>query len=286
VLTNGLWLLAMLASLGLLIAMLSTRRYGFVWETTLLNGDSFVGLTHALGALPALLGFSVPAEAAIRASGAAALADESARQAWASWLVGVVLVYGLLPRLLLSLLCLWRWQRGLGGLTLDLSAPGYQLLRQRLQPPSERLGVCDPAPASLPRVEAGQQQGQNSGAVLLAVELDAQRPWPPAGLNRIADAGILDTREQRQQVLQQLTHFPPARLAIACDPRRSPDRGTLALLGELARCAGQTRVWLLQAPTGEALDSERLSDWHAALDQLQLPHASAAPLRWLEHGYD
>ena len=35
--------------------------------------------------------------------------------------------------------------------------------------------------------------------------------------------------------LEQLTRFPPARLAIACDPRRSPDRGSLALIAELAR---------------------------------------------------
>ena len=73
---------------------------------------------------------------------------------------------------------------------------------------------------------------------------------------------------------------------IACDPRRSPDRGTLALLGELARSTAATRIWLLQAPPGEALDSERLGDWHAALDQLQLPHSDSAPLSWLENGHD
>ncbi|MBF3025614.1 DUF2868 domain-containing protein, partial [Pseudomonas aeruginosa] len=69
-------------------------------------------------------------------------------------------------------------------------------------------------------------------------------------------------------------------------PRRSPDRGTLALLGELARCAASTRIWLLQAPPGEALDSDRLGDWHAALERLQLPHGETSPLAWLETGHD
>jgi hypothetical protein len=64
-----------------------------------------------------------------------------------------------------------------------------------------------------------------------------------------------------------MTRFPPARLAIACDPRRSPDRGSLALIGELARSARATRIWLLQAPPGQALDADRLGDWHVALQQ-------------------
>ena len=53
-LVNALWALAMLAALVTLLLLLATRRYGFVWETTLLSGDAFVALTHLLGALPAL----------------------------------------------------------------------------------------------------------------------------------------------------------------------------------------------------------------------------------------
>ena len=120
----------------------------------------------------------------------------------------------------------------------------------------------------------------------MRIELDGSRPWPPPLPKGVADAGVLDDREGRRRLLDQLTRFPPARLAIACDPRRSPDRGTLALLGELSRCAAATRVWLLQAPTGEALDSARLDDWHQALDALGLAHSSAAPLSWLENGHD
>ncbi|MDH1147205.1 DUF2868 domain-containing protein, partial [Pseudomonas mosselii] len=69
-LVHGLWLLAMLAALGMLLALLATRRYGFVWETTLLAAQPFITLTQALGALPSLLGFAVPDETMIRASGA------------------------------------------------------------------------------------------------------------------------------------------------------------------------------------------------------------------------
>ncbi|MCF6751576.1 DUF2868 domain-containing protein [Pseudomonas stutzeri] len=283
---HGMWLLAMACALLMLLALLATRRYGFVWETTILGDSAFLGLTQALGALPALLGFGVPDAEQIRASGTLAGDLESARRQWAGWLVGVVLVYGLLPRLLLAALCLWRWRRGRAALAIDLEQPGYRLLRERLQPPSERLGIRDAAPAQLHAPSAGAQPEAGAGAVLVAIELDGSRPWPPPLPKGVADAGVLDDREGRRRLLDQLTRFPPARLAIACDPRRSPDRGTLALLGELSRCAAATRVWLLQAPAGEALDSARLDDWHQALDALGLAHSSAAPLSWLENGHD
>ncbi|VXA92797.1 conserved membrane hypothetical protein [Pseudomonas sp. 8AS] len=285
-LVHGLWLVALLSAGLMLLLLLSTRRYGFVWETTLLAGDTFVALTQLLGALPALLGFPIPDAQTIRASGDSALAVEAARHAWAGWLLGVLLVFGLLPRALLLLLCLWRWQHGSARLALDLNLPGYRLLGERLQPASERLGVLDAAPASLSEARGGSTHLDSSGAVLLAIELDPQRPWPPALPRAVADAGVLDSREQRQQLLDQLGRFPPARLAIALDPRRSPDRGTLALLGELARTAAATRIWLLPPAPGESLDAERLGDWHDALQRLQLPFADSAPLAWLESGHD
>ncbi len=285
-LVNGLWLLAMLSALILLLTLMATRRYGFVWETTILGADTFIHVTQALGYLPSLLGFNVPTEEMIRASGDGALDIESARQAWATWLVGVLVVYGVLPRLLLALLCLWRWNSGKAALRLDLNLPGYAQLRERLMPTSERLGVNDPEPAQLHRVESNIGERASEGALLVAIELDEQRPWPPALPKNVSNAGILDSRESRHKLLEQLSRFPPARLAIACDPRRSPDRGSLALIAELARNAGATRIWLLQAPPGEALDGQRLGDWHAALQQLELPFADCAPMNWLESGHD
>ena len=285
-LVNGLWLLVMLSALALLLTLMATRRYGFVWETTLLSADTFIHVTQALGHLPSLLGFNVPTVDMIRASGDGALDIESARQAWATWLVGVLVVYGVLPRLMLALLCFWRWNSGKAALRLDLNLPGYAQLRERLMPSSERLGVNDPEPAQLHRVEGGVSEHASEGALLVAIELDEQRPWPPALPKNVSNAGILDSRDSRHKLLEQLRRFPPARLAIACDPRRSPDRGSLALIAELARNASATRVWLLQAPPGEALDAERLGDWHIALQQLELEFADSAPLNWLETGHD
>ena len=58
----------MLSALTLMLLLMATRRYGFVWETTILSADVFVSATHALGVVPGWLGFSGPTEAMIRAS--------------------------------------------------------------------------------------------------------------------------------------------------------------------------------------------------------------------------
>jgi len=283
---HGLWLLAMLGALLTLLILMATRRYGFVWETTILNEDSFVFLTEALGALPSLLGFHVPSLEQIRLSGILDSNLEDARQVWANWLTGVLLVYGLLPRLALCLICYGRWWYGQARMQLDLRQPAYRLLQERLQPPSERLGVNDPAPDRLPMPGAEGRPVSGAGAVLVAIELDDRQPWPPALPDSIADAGILDDRAQRKRLLESLTQQPPERLVVACDPRRSPDRGTLSLISELSHCAAETRIWLLPAPPGELLNDERVADWHEALNLLGIPYASTSPLNWLETGHD
>lgn len=285
-LIHSLWTLALFSALLMLLMLMATRRYGFVWETTILGSDTFVALTQALGTIPSLLGFSVPTDAMIRASGDSAAIVEDARQAWAAWLVGVLLVYGIAPRLLLALVCFWRWRLGRAALTLDLNLPGYAELREPLMPSSERLGVNDAAPDMPHQVSHARASLQSEGALLVAIELDDQRPWPPQLPTTVADAGILDSRESRNKLLDQLTRFPPARLVIACDPRRSPDRGSLTLIAELARCASSTRVWLLPAPSGQTLDPDRLGDWHTALHQMNVTWSDSAPFIWLETGHD
>lgn len=132
-----------------------------------------------------------------------------------------------------------RWKRGRAALSLDLNLPGYSQLRERLMPSSERLWVNDAAPEQLHHVTGGVSELKAS-ALLVAIELDDQLHGRRSSPASVKDAGILDSRESRNKLLEQLTRFPPARLAIACDPRRSPDRGSLALIAELARSATAT----------------------------------------------
>ena len=74
-----------------MLVQLSTRRYGFVWETTILSDTVFVSLTQHLGALPAALGIAMPdADVVLRAATPNQLPTD--RQLWAAWLISALVV--------------------------------------------------------------------------------------------------------------------------------------------------------------------------------------------------
>lgn len=278
---HGWWLVTLSTALLTLVALLITRRYGFVWESTIVASDSFVMLVTHLGQPAAWLGFALPDSELIQRSGLQALNDEAARQIWASWLLGMLLIYGIVPRLLCSLWCEWRWQRGLQTLQLHADDPIWQPFTQRVQPSSERLGVVDAAPEHLPNASGGAHTA-GQASVLVAIELDDSINWPPVVPSTVSDLGVIDSREQRHAVLEYLSNHPPARLLIACNPQRSADRGTLHLIAELSRTAAQTQVWLLATDTS----SERLEHWQEQLQALQLSYSRAAPWTWLEDAHE
>ena len=296
---HALWCAALLgATLGVL-ALLATRRYGFVWETTILPADTFVALSAALGALPGMLGFPVPDAATVAASGDAPMLDEAGRRAWAGWLVGAVVVYGVLPRLVLALLCVALWRRGTRRLALDLSRPGYARLRPLLMPDSERIGVRDPEPAAMPHPQRHVAVAHgDGGAVAVAIELGDDLAWPHAlvaGRGDAADAapawedgGRLDSREQRRGARARFAAHPPVRLVVAVDARQTPDRGSLGLIAELADHAQATRVWLAGIDAA-AEHAGRLRQWREGLagiglgEEAVLVDARAAWV-WLERG--
>jgi len=282
--SHALWLAALLgAALGVLV-LLATRRYGFVWETTILPAHTFISLSAALGALPAAIGFPVPDAALVAASGDAPMLEEAGRRAWAGWLLGAVVVYGVLPRLALALLCAGLWQRGLGRIGLDVSLPGYARLRPLLMPDSLRIGVSDPEPARMPRPQRHAAAASAADDVIaVALELGEDLDWPPqrSGMPW-QDGGRIDSREQRRTLLERLAARPPARLLVAVDARQTPDRGSLGLVADLAGRSAAIKVWARTAGRPAA----RLPQWRDGLARLGLDGAlvedEAAALAWLE----
>ncbi len=286
--THGLWLVALCgASLGLFVAF-SVRSYGFVWETTILPAEAFVAFVEGLGRMPAWLGFSIPDAETIRASGARIIDDEAGRLAWSSWLFGCMVVYGIMPRALLWAGCLVRLRAGCRSVRLDLSLSPYAGLIRRLAPESERIGITDAAPDALPASRVHAPHSVSGGAaILVGLELQGVDDWPPALVEPVMDLGVLDSREQRRATLARLEADPPARLLVACDAGLSPDRGSLGLIAELSRHAGECRIWLV-APA-VARDPERIGHWRDALERAGLrPQAvfteREAALAWIEHG--
>ncbi|CAB3917834.1 DUF2868 domain-containing protein [Achromobacter ruhlandii] len=287
--SHGLWLAGLGAALATLLALLTTASYRFVWATTLLAPDTFVWLTHAMGWLPAQLGFPLPDAAMVRASDGSQDLAADAQVQWSLWLIGVLVTYGILPRLAAWLACMAAARRALRAIAIDPTLAGHAALRDRLDPPAQSTGIDRPVdPLHQPRVASSAPQGLGGQPVLLGLELPADLSWPPPDLPAsVRMAGTLDTREQRNQLLDALSRAAASRLVIACDARQTPDRGTLALIAELAAHAALTRVWLLApagADTREPLWRERLAA--LGMDAQAVIGAQGAALAWLEHGHD
>lgn len=284
--SHALWAAALGGALAGLLLALALRHYAFGWETTILPAGPMQGLVLALGWLPGLLGFTVPDAALVAASVDPASVGAAGRRAWAGWLVGCVLAWGLLPRLLLGLFCLVRLRIDRHVLALDTDHPHYLALAARLAGDSQRMGVSDPDPgaAAAPRFPPPRQVAGDARAVV-GVELRTGIGWPPPELAHLPTHRA-DGREQRNAVRAALAATPPARLLLACDPRLSPDRGSLALLTALAGQAGRTGVWLVDA---READATRLGLWRemldaAGLDPRDRPESLAEASAWLDAG--
>lgn len=271
------WLCIMLGVLAGLMLALALRSYVFVWETTILPTSVFVALVESLGVLPGLLGFVTPASDAIAGSGAQADVmiagqDDVARRAWASWLTGCVLVYGILPRLALSVSCWLRLVLGMRRIRLQANSLAWLALASRLAPDSEQGGVTDPAPASLPSFRRRVRKGRAGEArLLVGLEIASDLPWPPAGLADRVQTHLVDSRQQREYVLEQLSIDPPQKLLLACSAAQSPDRGSLHWLSEAASQTPAVAVWLMGAAQASP---ERLGIWRQYLLAMGIAEAA------------
>ena len=230
------------------------------------------------------LGFAMPSQEIIFASGNAHNGQaEWARHAWASWLIGCVLVYGILPRLLAFAVSFGWWKYGLGRLRLDLKQPGYAMLRARLHQDSQTLGVIDPAPAELPH--STRHAWENYGAAqadrpaIVGFELGEDLPWPPENSAPFHVFPRIDNFAERQQLVETLHSAPPASLVIAVDSRLSPDRGSLSFIHQLAQHSTTPLVWLMG-------DHERSALWRSSLRAAGWPNDAllddAAAQIWLQ----
>jgi hypothetical protein len=230
-LTHGLWAAFCLGALLGSVFALSVRQYEFVWGTTLLSEDSFVGLVILLGAPAHWVGWPVPDAEVVRAS-RIGLDAGVGRELWSGLLLSSLWFYGLLPRALLAGLSLLLARRAAARLRLDTSLPGYARLSERLGTHSRPIGVLDPRP---PEDQAQEPEPKPRPAPVhgpvLVIGLELERgsnDWPPrlGGMDWIT-LGRADDRSQRRDVLAALRARgeAPGVVLVLCSLVRTPDRG-------------------------------------------------------------
>lgn len=273
--THAFWTTFFVGCIAWLWLRFLGLRFDFTWETTLLSGRWLEDLIIAIGWLPAwLFGLAQPTPEQAQA----VLSDRSPaadRGLWAGYLIGALAVYGFAPRILLAAWFLLRWRRA--RLLLDLSRPGYLRLLPALGGPSQATGTRgEPPPPERNRSNFAKPiEGGSGRAVLVGVELDHDDTrWPPDAPDCLV-LGRADNRRQRREIMQALELLDPRpeRIVALCSLARSPDRGTMAFLGELAGFAPlEIRLDDSDRLADLGIDPDsRLEDWQESASRFGLP---------------
>jgi hypothetical protein len=289
--THLIWMTLSVAAAATLLLALSTRQYDFVWETTVLSSEVFVRGIGYLSVVPQWFGFTVPDHEIVRASSSVSQQNpEISRRLWSGWLLGCLLIYGVLPRALLALLCgliLKRHSR----LEPDLSSPYYSAVLSRMPSFALQEDGKQPLESILKKgLDRNDNENDpwNTEHLLIAIELDPTDDWPPSGIGAaLSFASPVDSKESRQQALLNTSNARPHNLVVACDARHSPDRGTLRLVAELSSCSKRTLLWLRHSQATHA----HTEAWVTQLRNL--PHIElcvrddgASIMQWLERHHD
>lgn len=266
-LSHRFWSASLAGMSAAVLLFLSVRQYTFNWESTLLSDHSLVQLVGALAWLPERLGFPVPDTQAVLNS-RLQHHTASAHQ-WGGLLLGSLLCYGLLPRLLAWGICVLLARSRPAGLPLAL--PYYrQLLRgwQRRIVDADDY-QADAVPVLPPLLSAGSEA--EAWAVML------ERPWPDAAWYRHVlgrswqDYGVADSRDSVATLLDDLARRP-VQLLLGIRAASLPDRGLLRQIDRLAQAAqGGVVVQLLAAESEHDVLSEAVPQWQAALQARGLP---------------
>jgi hypothetical protein len=276
VITHGIWLAFLVGTLAMTILTLSVKQVSFAWETTILSEESYLPITEALAALPRLSGFPTPSENEIQASrwiGQSA-PPVTVSRAWAGLLLGSLTLYGLVPRLFLLALCLFKQSHAARTFRLDLDLPEYQRLRERLMPSAGDKRVVDggggPIRDQEITVEPIATIEFDGPVALLGLEIELPATgWPP-DLAQVdwRNLGLVDSRDDRERILQILDSSPPGLLLVAVSLLIAPDRGMGAFLVGLRQATDAPVVLLLTDGSqlcdrlGEEDARQRVQDWH------------------------
>lgn len=244
VLTHQLWLTYLTAGLVLLILLMLAKQYNFIWGTTLLPDSTLPKLTQILGSPLEAVGLKIPDNPQTVASRIGAdKQDVETRMAWATFLIGTLMVYGIFPRLLLLGLS-WAMQKWSEyRFKLDLYLPYYIELRQRLMGRDVKAEVIDADPqAGIKPADIARPPDNVSipaNAQAFGIELDSTTPWPEQVMCRL---NIIDHESHDSAIVLISKMKAPVLLGVAA--HRLPDRGVQRMIKELVD-SSNTKPWLI-----------------------------------------
>ncbi len=290
-LNHSLWLVYLCAGLFSLILFLSAQQYDFYWGSTLLSADTFLSLTNTLAAPLAAVGFAVPDASQISMS-REGLGNASAvtRQQWAMFLIGALLLYGLLPRFVCWLVAHSCKRRAAVQFSPDFYQPYYVDLRHQATPVATASVVVDPDDLTELRQ---QDQAVNAGksvldsawqAQCLRIGLELVETRNTVAIESVA-LNVIDKNSFEKSLSMVASKRAVNGVAVLVSDAQAPDRGIQRQLKALLE--NNKNAWLillgseLEEGSGGGQDKQRMADWYKAA---QLANVDSARVQYLAKG--
>ena len=282
-LTHNLWLCYLSAGCIVLLLLLMTRQFDFVWATTILSSDVFLILTDVLATPLTWLGLTTPTAEQIQLSqyGAEQQTPTDLRQVWAVFLMGSLIAYGILPRLILWLLCKLMRTRSQQRFQLNLALPYYIALRHQLTPDIGTSKIVDADDSrhtsDADTTDLTQPVDIPCDAHWVAIELSSADHWPLSPSHN--DCGHITSAATLERALQQLDqdiqHQKPQRpRVVAVSINRLPDRGLTRTLQKLFAHTPTENRWLAVIVHDQAdMSAERLAQWRQTARHCEIPNS-------------
>lgn len=272
-----LWLFYLVAGFSLLILLLMVQQYDFIWGTTLLPDTAFIRLTEILSIPLDTLGFKTPTTEVIYDTriGSGEILTAEHRYQWAQLLLGAVLCFGILPRLLLLIISMLMCKRAQRLFTLDNYLPYYINLRQQLIPLASHGQIVD-ADENPPVISTTQIQKPNHHSLpdetyWVAVELGNDFDWTPESVSTEKNLGQVVDRHSLSLVMDYLQQQPVPVIAVAVAAARAPDRGVQRSINQLLSASTQRWLVLLQGSGEETITENRLTAWYRLAEACEIP---------------
>lgn len=265
-LTHSAWMAFSVGALFGAFIRLSLFQYDFYWGSTILPADWLASFLQLFFALPGLLVETFAnSPLIINFQTTSTLVVE--RQIW-GWLVLIsIVVYGVLPRILLTLVSIRLRHRALLQLPSVFSQPFYRQLSQQMLSLNRQSMAT--APASYPTPASDKLPAVNSELTAqIAFELDSEPVKTSASINLGHVRGSADYK----QALKQLSETPgPVKVIAWCSLARSPDATTLNRLAEMQRYSRTAlQVYLTEVDVARRHGVDlgvREADWRERLKQ-------------------
>lgn len=288
--THSIWSAFNIGCLLAVALRLTFHRYTFCWESTWLPEGAFAWLCAAFGAGPALVGIPTPDAAMVAASERGVVTagvdqPRDVRQAWTGFLLGSIVIYGVLPRAALAMACLALRRRAVRLVRLDptslLLDPILRRIDGAVVERSERVTwPALPGDADQRRHAVPEATG---APAIVAIEMPIPASgWPPAAARAAEDLGVVASGDDRRAALDRLARLapPPARVVVAVSLAAPPDRGIQATIEEFVTAAAG-RVHLILSGGDAArrrLDGaalrRRIEGWRALAQRARIDEAA------------